>query len=121
MQLDDAPRDDLLTLLAEPYPCENCRLAARCEAAHEACAAFSMYVAHASELRWRAAPRLPTRALFEEIFVEERPAKVQMVPKRPRSLTVEERRRRNTARKQRWRLQQARDAASLNADACVVS
>jgi hypothetical protein len=49
--------------------------------------------------------------LFEDIFVEERPAKAQ-TPKRPRSLSVEERRQRNTLRKQRWRQQQARDAAA---------
>ena len=119
MQLDDAPRDDLLTLLAEPYPCENCRLAARCEAAHEACAAFSMYVAHASELRWRAAPRVPTRATYELVFAEAQPAKAQMPKRASLPLSAEERRRRNTLRKrsyrerkQRWRQQQARDAAA---------
>jgi len=109
--LDDAPRD-YLTILAEPFPCRECRHAARCKASLEACAAFSLYVAHAGELRWRAAPRMPTRALFETIFPEAQPAKAR-TPKRPRLLTLEERRQRNTLRKQRWRQdqRQARDAA----------
>jgi hypothetical protein len=51
---------------------------------------------------------------FDAIFAEPR-AKAQ-TPKRPRLLTAEERRQRNTLRKQRWRQdqqkrQQARDAA----------
>jgi hypothetical protein len=111
MQLDDAPRDYLTMILSEPFPCQDCRLAARCEASHEACAAFSLYVAHASELRWRAAPRMPTRALFEAIFAPVLPAKAR-TPKRLRLLTAEERRQRNTLRKRQWREQQARDAAA---------
>jgi probable HAF family extracellular repeat protein len=98
-QIDDL-RD--FAFLTEPYPCENCRHAARCKASLEACPAFSLYVAHAGELRWGAAPRMPTRALFETIFAEPSPAKAR-TPKRPRLLTAEERRRRNTLRKQRWR------------------
>ena len=110
--LDGAQRD-YLTILAEPFPCQECRQAARCMASLEACAAFSLYVAHAGELRWRAASRRPTRALFETIFPEAQPAKAR-TPKRPRLLTVEESRRRNTLRKQRWRQdqRQARDAAA---------
>jgi len=110
--LDDAQRD-YLTILAEPFPCQECRHAARCKASLEACAAFSLYVAHAGELRWRAAPRMPTRALFETIFPVAQPANAR-TPKRPRLLTVEERRQRNTLRKQRWRQdqRQARDAAA---------
>ena len=107
--LDDAQRD-YLTILAEPFPCQECRHAARCKTSLEACAAFSLYVAHAGELRWRAAPRMPTRALFETIFAEAQPAKAR-TPKRLR-LTPEERRQRNAARKQRWRQQQARHAAA---------
>jgi hypothetical protein len=109
--LDDATRDYLLTLLAEAFPCRECRLAARCEASREACAAFSLYVANAGEIRWRAAPRAPSRAQFESIFAEERPAKPQTVKRVRVLLTAEERRQRNTARKQRWRQQQARDVA----------
>ena len=95
--LDDAPRD-YLTILAEPFPCQECRHAARCKASLEACAAFSLYVAHAGELRWRAAPRGPTRARFETLFVEAQPEKAR-TPKcpRPLRLTAEEHRRRNTA------------------------
>jgi hypothetical protein len=44
---------------------------------------------------------MPTRALFETIFAEAQPA-VRML-KRARLLTVEERRERNTARKQAYR------------------
>jgi hypothetical protein len=114
-----APTDDASdyyrAFLAEPYPCADCRLAGRCKASLEACAAFSLYVAHAGEARWRAAPRMPTRALFETIFTPVR-LKGSRGAKRPRLLTAEERRRRNTARKQRWRQdqqkqQRARDAA----------
>jgi hypothetical protein len=110
--LDDDPRD-YLTILTEPFPCQECRHAARCKASLEACAAFSLYVAPAGEPRWRAAPRVPTRALFETIFAEPQPAKAR-TPKHLRLLTVEERRQRNTLRKQRWRQdqRQARDAAA---------
>jgi hypothetical protein len=73
-----------------------------------------MYVQNGSELRWRAAPRIPSRERFDANLAEPR-AKAQ-TPKRPRLLTAEERRQRNTLRKQRWRQdqqkrQQARDAA----------
>ena len=112
MQLDDAPRDYLLTLLAEPYPCESCRLASRCEAAREACSSFALYVANAGEIRWRAAPRAPSRPQFESIFAEVRPAKAQAVKRVRVPLTQEERRARNTARKARCRQQQVRDAAA---------
>ena len=119
MLSDDAARDYLLMLLAEPFPCQGCRLAARCDASHEACAAFSLYVAHASELRWRAAPRVPNRALFETIFAPVRAAKARTPKRASLPLSAEERRRRNTLRKrsyrerkQRWRQQQARDAAA---------
>jgi len=56
---------------------------------------------------------MPTRALFETIFPETQPAKAR-TPKRPRLLTAEEHRQRNTLRKQRWRQdqRQARDAAA---------
>ena len=115
---DAPPIEDALdyhAFLTEPYPCQNCRHAARCKNSLEACAAFSLYVAHASELRWRAAKRIPSRERFDAIFAEATPAKAQ-TPKRPRLLTAEERRQRNTLRKQRWRQnqqkqQQARDAA----------
>jgi hypothetical protein len=115
---DATPIEDALdnhAFLTEPYPCQNCRHAARCKASLEACAQFSLYVAHAGELRWRSAPRIPSRERFDAIFAEAPPAKAQ-TPKRPRLLTAEERRQRNTLRKQRWRQdqqkrQQARDAA----------
>jgi hypothetical protein len=74
-----------------------------------------MYVQNGSELRWRAAPRIPSRERFDAIFAEAPRAKAQ-TPKRPRLLTAEGCRQRNTLRKQRWRQdqqkrQQARDAA----------
>jgi hypothetical protein len=105
MQSDATPIEDALdyhAFLTEPYPCQNCRHAARCKASLEACPAFSLYVAHAGELRWRAAPRMPTRAVFETIFAEHHPATAQ-TPKRARPLTEEERRRRGTLRQQRYR------------------
>jgi hypothetical protein len=106
--------DPYVAAIEGPAPCDGCRNADRCAAQLEACPAFAVYVAHAGELRWRGAPRTPSRERFDAIFAEPR-AKAQ-TPKRPRLLTAEERRQRNTLRKQRWRQdqqkrQQARDAA----------
>jgi hypothetical protein len=112
MQSDATPTDDARdynAILAEPYPCEKCRLAARCKAFLEACGAFHAYVAHAGEARWRSAPRIPSRERFDAIFTEATPAKARTLKRR--LLTAEERRRRNTLRKQRWREQQALPAA----------
>jgi hypothetical protein len=105
--------DPCLVAIEGPAPCDACRNAPRCAVQLEACPAFALYAKGASEARWRSAPRLPSREQFDMIFPEERPAKAQM-PKRPRLLTVEERRQRNTTRKQRWRQdqRQARDAAA---------
>jgi hypothetical protein len=107
--------DPYMAAIEGPAPCDGCRNADRCAAQLEACPAFAVYVAHAGELRWRGAPRIPSRERFDAIFAEAPPAKAQ-TPKRPRLLTAEERRQRNTLRKQRWRQdqqkrQQARDAA----------
>jgi len=111
---DIGPLDPYVAAIEGPSPCDRCRNAARCGAQREACAAFSLYVQSGIEARWRSAPRIPARELFDRIFAEAPPAKAR-TPKRPRLLTAE-RRQRNTLRKQRWRQdqqkrQQARDAA----------
>ena len=50
-----------------PEPCEFCRFAARCRAERLACDALAVWSSGAGELRWRAAPRAPTRARFEAL------------------------------------------------------
>jgi hypothetical protein len=112
---DIGPLNPYLAAIEGPAPCDRCRNAARCGAQLEACPAFLAFVQTASEARWRTARRTPTPELFARIFSEAQPAKAL---KRPRLLTAEERRQRNTLRKQRWRQdqqkqQQARDAACL--------
>jgi hypothetical protein len=105
MQSDATPIEDALdyhAFLTEPYPCQNCRHAARCKVELQACDAFSLYVAHAGEARWRSAPRIPSRERFDSIFAEPSPAKAQ-TPKRPKLHTAEERRRRGALRQQRYR------------------
>jgi hypothetical protein len=48
-------------------PCDECRHAARCKADRLACDAFAVYLAGGSEVRWRFAPRAPTRARYESL------------------------------------------------------
>ena len=50
-----------------PEPCQSCRFAARCKAERLACDALAVWSAGAGELRWRAAPRAPTRARAEAL------------------------------------------------------
>jgi hypothetical protein len=107
---DAGPLDLYVAAIEGPSPCDRCRNAPRCAVQHEACPAFSLYVQNGSEARWRGAPRTPARELFDRIFAEATPAKAR-TPKRPRLLTVEERRQRNTQRKRLWREQQALPAA----------
>ena len=58
-----------------PEPCQSCRFAARCRADKLACDALAVWASCAGELRWRAAPRAPTRARFEALAeVEKRKA-----------------------------------------------
>lgn len=59
-----------------PEPCVGCRFAARCRADKLACDALAVWASGAGELRWRAAPRAPTRARFEALVeVEQRKAR----------------------------------------------
>jgi len=52
------------TVLTEACPCTDCRFREKCASERRACAAFSMFVDGASEKRWQAAPRAPTRAVW---------------------------------------------------------
>jgi hypothetical protein len=95
------PQDDLQQILRGPSPCDACRCAARCATSLEACEAFGLYVIGRSEVRWRTAPRVPTREQWQAIF---EPPKVsttllRRLAKRSRRpiLTPEQRR-------ERWRL-----------------
>ena len=56
-----------------PEPCRGCRFADRCRAERLACDAAAGWAVGLSELRWRAAPRAPTRARLEAIMeIEQR-------------------------------------------------
>ena len=58
-----------------PEPCQFCRFSGRCKAERLACDALAVWASGAGELRWRAAPRAPTRARFEALAeVEKRKA-----------------------------------------------
>jgi hypothetical protein len=48
-------------------PCDECRHAARCKADLLACDAWAVYLAGGSEVRWKFAPRAPTRARYESL------------------------------------------------------
>jgi hypothetical protein len=52
---------------AIPAPCRGCRFAARCRAERLACDAAAGWAAGLSELRWRMAPRAPSRARLEAL------------------------------------------------------
>ena len=59
-----------------PEPCQSCRFAARCRTERLACDALAVWASGAGELRWRAAPRAPTRARLEALVeVEQRKAR----------------------------------------------
>ena len=59
-----------------PEPCQSCRFAARCKAERLACDALAVWSAGAGELRWRAAPRAPTRARLDALReIEQRKAR----------------------------------------------
>jgi len=45
----------------ESSPCQSCRFAERCKVNQLACDCFALYLAGKSEMRWRIAPRVPTR------------------------------------------------------------
>jgi hypothetical protein len=49
----------------EATPCDGCRFAQRCVDNKLACDALSLYAKNVSPLRWRRAPRAPTRARYE--------------------------------------------------------
>ena len=62
--------------MSMPEPCQFCRFAARCKVEHLACDALAVWSSGAGELRWRAAPRAPTRARFEALLeIEQRKAR----------------------------------------------
>jgi len=54
----------------EPCPCEGFRLAVRCDTEHLACLAFSLFMAGKSPVRWKMAPRVPTRERYEAVLGE---------------------------------------------------
>ena len=62
-----------------PEPCRGCRFAPRCRADKLACDAAAGWAAGLSEIRWRAAPRAPTRARLEAIIeIEARKAPIRI-------------------------------------------
>jgi hypothetical protein len=62
--------DSSPAMLTEPAPCDMCPLAARCGAELLACSQFHQFTLGQGRARWSLAPRAPSHALFEAIFVE---------------------------------------------------
>jgi hypothetical protein len=57
----------LCTFLRGPDPCQSCPLRERCRLGL-ACEQFRGFVNGLSEVRWKAAARQPTRAIFAAVF-----------------------------------------------------
>lgn len=55
-------------LLAEPSPCDHCRLSERCKTKHLACRAFSLFIAGANPVTWNAVNRSPTRERYDALL-----------------------------------------------------
>ena len=51
-----------------PSPCDACRFAERCREQLQACSAFSMFLHGFSKVRWRIAPRVPTRERYQTLL-----------------------------------------------------
>jgi hypothetical protein len=64
-----AERELLCTFLRGPDPCQSCPLRERCRLGL-ACEQFRGFVNGLSEVRWKAAARQPTRAIFAAVFDE---------------------------------------------------
>jgi hypothetical protein len=68
------------TPLADPIsPCVSCRFAARCASDQLACDALTIFKAGLPEIRYRLAPRAPTRACWELL---QQPRKPKPKPRR---------------------------------------
>jgi len=63
------PAQQLLDLFARG-PCDRSRFAERCRERLHACEAFGMYLHGLSKMRWRIAPRVPTRERYEALLGE---------------------------------------------------
>jgi hypothetical protein len=59
-----------LSLLLGPAPCDNCQFRERCAARLLACEAYRLFVRNFSG-PWDLAPRVPTRARYLAIFLDE--------------------------------------------------
>jgi hypothetical protein len=98
-----APDTDFATILRSPCPCDHCLAANDCGSHRLASEAFTAYVDGASEVRWRAIERQPTREQWTKLFeLEALKASARLLrqlAKRSRRpvLTPEQRR-------ERWRL-----------------
>lgn len=62
------PLPDLLTILAEATPCDDCPYRMKCADHHLACIAFAGYV---DEMEWRGIERRPARWTYERVFAQE--------------------------------------------------
>jgi hypothetical protein len=51
----------------ERSPCDDCRYREKCAGERLACEAFGMFLHDLSEVRWRTAPRVPTRELYQAL------------------------------------------------------
>jgi hypothetical protein len=61
-----APRHAAELNLIDESP--GCRFALRCETERLTCVAFSMFMAGKSQVRWRTAPRIPTRERYAALL-----------------------------------------------------
>ena len=58
---------------SEVAPCDGCRFAPRCNVERLVCAAFSMYLAGESPVRWSLALRAPARARYVALLGDKLP------------------------------------------------
>jgi len=63
-QLNHASSPAPIPQTCEASPCDDCRYRQKCAGERLACEAFSMYIHGTRQVRWRAAPRAPTRARY---------------------------------------------------------
>jgi len=68
---NNGPAHHLRDLSASgPSPCDACRHGDRCKTQLHACEAFGMFLHGLSEVRWRTAPRVPTRERYQALLGE---------------------------------------------------
>ena len=95
--------EPLVAVLEGAAPCDNCLNANECGRCRLACEAFAAHVDGASEMRWHAIERQPTRDRWDKLF---EPETLKTAAVALRQLAKKSRRPALTAeqRRERWRL-----------------